>query len=154
MTWKKTQIAKTPVLNLEIPDDLRPRQREVVAREIIDFIAKRSEKGLNVKGEKWSGNRGVYSDSYAKSLDFKIAGKRKNKVDLTLSSEMLNDIELIKSSKGNLKIGFSRSNNSRKKAEGNILGTYGKESPIRGKSRPFLGISKEDLIKIVSPYLD
>lgn len=153
MTWKKTTIASSTKLEIEIPSDLRPKEREAVAQEVIDFIVERTQKGLNVRGEKWSGKKGEYSPSYSKSLDFKIAGKSKRKVDMTLSSEMLNDLEIINHKKGKIVVGYSSSNNSQGKAEGNILGTYGKDAPIRGKSRPFLGIKKEDLIKIVGPYI-
>ena len=38
------------------------------------------------------------------------------------------------------------------KVEGNVLGTYGQDSPISGKSRDFLGIKKEDLKTILSNF--
>lgn len=153
MTWKKTTIADSPILEIELPEKLKPNQRQAIAQEVIDFIVQRTQKGQDVKGEKWSGSRGTYSKSYEKSLDFKIAGKSKSKVNLTLSSEMLNDLEIIKQGKGKIVIGYGRGNASRGKAEGNILGTYGNATPRRGKSRPFLGISKNDLAEIVDPYL-
>ena len=153
MTWKKTTIADSPILEIELPDNLKPNQRQAIAQEVIDFIVTRTQKGQDVKGNEWTGTRGEYSKAYSKSLDFKIAGKSK-KVDLTLSSEMLNDLEVIKQAKGKIVVGYGRGNASRGKAEGNILGTYGKESPIRGKSRPFLGITKKDLANIVEPYLE
>lgn len=153
MTWKKTWKADGPQLEIELPDNLKPNQRQAIAQEVIDFIVKRTQDGLDVKGEPWKGKRGEYADSYSKSLDFKIAGKSKNKVNLTLSSDMLNDLELIKNSKGKIQIGYKKSNPSYGKAEGNILGTYGSDTPIRGKSRPFLGISRDKLVEIVTPYL-
>lgn len=154
MTWKKTLIADSPKLELEIPETLKPNQRQAIAQEIVDFIVQRTQKGLDVKGNAWTGKRGEYSKAYAESLDFKIAGKKKGKVDLTLSSEMLNDLEIIKTAKGKIELGYKRGNPSYGKAEGNILGTYGSDTPIRGKSRPFLGISKEKLVEIVTPYLE
>ncbi len=153
MTWKKTTIADSPVLEIELPEKLKPNQRQAIAQEVIDFIVERTQKGQDVKGDKWSGSRGTYSPEYIKSLDFKIAGKSKKKVDLTLSSEMLNDLEIIKHAKGKIVIGYGRGNASRGKAEGNILGTYGQPDPIPGKSRPFLGITGKKLAEIVDPYL-
>lgn len=153
MTWKKTVIADSPVLEIELPEKLKPNQRQAIAQEVIDFIVDRTQKGKDVKGNKWEGLRGEYTPEYQKSLDFKIAGKSKKKVDLTLSSEMLNDLEIIKQAKGKIVIGYGRGNNSRGKAEGNILGTYGQPTPRRGKSRPFLGITGKDLAEIVDPYL-
>jgi len=153
VTWKKTTIADSPVLEIELPEKLKPNQRQAIAQEVIDFIVERTQKGQDVKGDKWSGSRGTYSPEYIKSLDFKIAGKSKKKVDLTLSSEMLNDLEIIKHAKGKIVIGYGRGNASRGKAEGNILGTYGQPDPIPGKSQPFLGITGKKLAEIVDPYL-
>lgn len=154
MTWKKTTIADSPILEIELPDNLKPNQRQAIAQEVIDFIVERTQKGQDVKEKEWEGKRGEYTKGYADSLDFKIAGKSKTKVDMTLSSEMLNDLEIIKQGKGKIVVGYSRGNASRGKAEGNILGTYGNSTPRRGKSRPFLGISGKKLVEIVTPYLE
>jgi len=117
--------------------------------EVIDFIVDRSKKGKDKDNKSFPG----YSQSYVKSQDFKNAGKSKNKVNLTLSSEMLNSIELLKHKPGEIVVGFDKSDEDlNNKAEGNILGTYGKDTPNPKKARDFLGIAKKDLNKILSNY--
>lgn len=66
---------------------------------------------------------------------------------------MLNSIELLGSKSGEITIGFDKSDKELNgKAEGNILGTYGKDKPDRNKARDFLGIESGALKKILSNY--
>lgn len=85
------------------------------------------------------------------SLDFKIAGKSKN-VDLTLSGEMLQSIQLLNHKKGEITIGFDRGDKENNdKATGHITGFYGR-SKVQ-KVRDFLGITETDFKrKILSKY--
>lgn len=92
-----------------------------------------------------------YSDEYKKSLDFKIAGKSKA-VDLTLSGDMLGALTLLKDSPGKIVVGFERGSEENARADGNIRGTYGQDSPDPSKARDFLGVSKKELKHILSDY--
>lgn len=122
-------------------------EREAIALEIIDRIQKRTKSGKDKDGETFEG----YSAAYKKSLNFKIGGKT-GKVNLTLSGDMLDAIEIIDNYKnGKVKIGYSPGNSEGGKAEGNILGTYGQSSPV-GPSRDFLGISDSELAAILRKY--
>jgi len=140
---------KNPRLLVQISRRYNPEERRAIAQDIIDYIATRTERGLGKDATPWSGAAGRYSDTYAKSLDFKIAGKSKNNVNLTLSSEMLNSLE-FKDRPGELVINLEES--QRGKAQGNILGTYGNDAPIRGKRRNFLDLSRAELSAILSNY--
>jgi hypothetical protein len=143
MSWQK--------IKLNIPKSYTPIERKAIAQEVIEFIIARTKQGKDKNNKTFSG----YSDQYKKSLDYKIAGKPKSgrPVDLTLSGEMLNSIELLNDSKGSLVIGFDKSDTElNDKVEGNRLGTYGSTTPIRGKKRDFLGITQEDLKKILKNY--
>lgn len=142
-------MAKWQRVKINIPKRFGPVERQAIAQDVIDFIVERTKSGKNVDGKQFPG----YSKSYTKSLDFKIAGKSKSKVDLTLSEEMLNSIGLLNHSSGELLVGFDKTDDKLNgKAEGNQLGTYGQPKPIKGKARPFLGISSADLKKILSNY--
>lgn len=142
-------MAKWQRVSITIPKGFGPTERQAIAQDVIDFIVKRSKDGRDVNGKRFPG----YSKEYTKSLDFKIAGKSKSNIDLTLSGEMLDSIQLISEKSGNLLIGFDKSDAKLNgKAEGNQLGTYGRSKPIAGKARPFLGISKDDLRSILSKY--
>jgi hypothetical protein len=141
-------MAKWQREKIKIRKDLGPLQREAVGLEIIERIKDRTKKGFDRKGKKFPG----YSKNYTESLDFKIAGKSAGKVDLELSSEMMNSIEVLSHKKGEIVIGFDKGNSDLNgKVEGNRLGTYGGK-PKRGKKRDFLGIQRKDLVKIQNNY--
>jgi hypothetical protein len=131
---------------IEIPEHLKPDQRLELADLIIERIVDRTQSGIDRFGRDFPG----YSKEYIKSLDFSNAGKRAGRVDLQLSGDMLAAIELLNHKRGVLKIGFQRGTEENAKAEGNILGTYGRPEPIRGKKRDFLGITKSELKSILS----
>lgn len=131
MTWQKTRI--------NIDDDLGPAERQEVAEDIIEFIRDRTQRGIGLDG-KFPG----YTKQYAKK-------KGQTNVDLTLSSEMLESIELLSHKKGSLLIGFKNNTTANAKAEGNQTGSYGR-SPNSSKARPFLGLSLEDLDRIMESF--
>lgn len=113
---------------------------------MIEHIYDRTNRGLDKKGNPFPG----YSKDYIKSLDFKNAGKSKGRVDLQLSGDMLAAMKLINHKNGKLTIGFERGSEENAKAEGNILGTYGQQSPIKGKKRDFLGIEDKKLRELIN----
>jgi hypothetical protein len=119
-----------------------------IGQEVIDYIVKRTQQGLDKSNKSLPG----YSKSYMKSLDFKIAGKSKN-VDLTLSGDMLSLLQVLKIEEGKIVIGYKSGDKINGRVEGNVLGTYGQSSPIKGKKRDFLGIKTSDLRgEILSNY--
>lgn len=136
MAWQRFKV--------EIPEDLKPRQRKELGDLIIEHIFERTNKGLDKNGQRFPG----YSKTYKESLDFKIAGKG-SRVNLQLSGDMLAAIELLNHKKGELLIGFENGSEENAKAEGNILGTYGQKTPIPGKKRDFLGIEKAKLRELI-----
>ncbi len=139
MAWQK--------FNQKISKKYKPAERKAIAQDVIDFIVKRSRK----KG-KDKNNRPFkkYSKGYKNSLNFKIAGKT-SKVNLSLSGDMLDSVELLAQRSGNLMMGFENGTEENDKAEGNIKGTYGQKKPT-GKARDFLGISRRDMQKVLVNY--
>lgn len=142
MAWQR--------ISIEIPRELKPDKRLELADLVIEHIVKRTESGVDKNGKKFPG----YSKEYVDSLDFKIAGKSKNRVDLKLSGDMLAAIKLINHAPGKITVGFDNGTEENAKAEGNILGTYGRPSPIRGKKRDFLGIEKTKLRELLEFVTD
>lgn len=142
MAWQR--------ISIEIPRELKPDKRLELADLVIEHIVKRTESGVDKNGKKFPG----YSKEYVDSLDFKIAGKSKNRVDLKLSGDMLAAIKLINHAPGKITVGFDNGTEENAKAEGNILGTYGRPSPIPGKKRDFLGIEKTKLRELLEFVTD
>lgn len=136
--WQREKIAIDPKYT---SDD-----RIELADRILEFIRSRTEKGKDKKNKSFAG----YSDSYKNSLDFKIAGKS-SKVDLTLSGDMLIEMDLLSQKKGQLLIGFENGSEENARADGNITGSYGGSANPK-KARDFLGITKKDLIAVQKKF--
>ena len=123
-------------------------ERLAIGLEVIDRILERTGRGQDKNNNPFPG----YSESYKKSLDFKLAGKS-GRVNLELSGEMLNSIEVLDIDKdGEITIGIDAADDfNNAKAEGNIKGSYG-GSPSASKARDFMGISRKDLKAITSNF--
>jgi hypothetical protein len=132
---------------IDIPKGFSDADRETIGEEVIDFIRERTKDGKSWRNREFAG----YSDSYAHSLNFKIAGKSKKDVDLTLSGDMLGALTLLDHRDGKLKIGYEKGSQENAIADGNIRGTYGKDKPV-GPKRDFLGITKTDLSRILDHF--
>ena len=128
---------------IEIPKEYGPTEREAIAQDVIDLIIERSQAGKDRDGKKFKS----YTKDYAAQK-----GVGRSEVDLTLSSEMLNSIELISSRSGKVIIGFENGSQENAKADGNIRGTYGQSEPIPGKARDFLGVRDSELKRILKNY--
>jgi hypothetical protein len=144
MAWQKAKI--------KIPDDLLPKEREELAFAILEHIRERTKAGTGIRENGRTYNFPGYSKSYQNSLDFKIAGKSSD-VDLTLSGDMLDAMDLLSHKKGEILIGFENGSEDNGKAEGNQLGSYG-GSPNARKARRFLGVNKSELAEILRGFKD
>jgi len=141
--------AKWQRVTLEISKEYGPTERQAIAFDVIDYIRKRT---LRDNVDKNNSAFPKYSKEYMKSLDFRIAGKSKGTVNLKLSGDMLADLELLTHKSGEIRIGYQNGTENNAKADGNIRGTYGSSRPNSSKSRDFLGITSNDLEKILAKY--
>lgn len=134
-------------LTVKVPEHFDAEMRGDVAEKVMAFIINRSKKGYNVHGRDWSGKAGEYTEAYAKRKGVSEDGP----VDLSLSHDMLDGMRYFPSlsPRGEVTVGYQKGTKLERKAEGNILGTYGQDSPIPGKARPFLDILQKDLDKII-----
>lgn len=131
-------------VTIQVPLDLDANARAVIADRIIDFILKRTDKGLDKNNKPFK----QYSEQYVNSLDFKIAGKSKSKVNLKLTGDMLTDLEVLDTSvTGFITIGFLPGTEENDKAawQRNNTRSY-------FPKRDFLGITQKDLDAIVRRY--
>jgi len=135
MAWIKKEIL--------LPKDYDDDDAQTVAEELLSFIVDRSKKGQGSDGEVFPD----YSASYRASNAFKIA--RKGKVNLTLSGEMLDSLQILSAKKGKIVIGFEKGDERNNAvAEGNILGSYGGEAN-KAKARNFMELSGNELSKVI-----
>lgn len=138
---------KSTKLPIDFPEDFSSEERRMLAEKVIEFIQDRTKMGYNVYGRDWSGDAGKYNPDYARKVGKKAGGP----VDLALSHDMIEAIEYFP---GQGAVGFKSGTKIERKAEGNILGTYGRPEPIPGKGRPFLDILKKDLQELIAEVRD
>jgi len=124
---------------IQIPKDLSASERKSVALDVINFIKQRTDKGIDANGRKFA----PYSNSYVKSTDFEIAGKSKSEVNLRLSDEMMESIELLDSGNGYIVIGFESGTPANDKA-------VWAQRDDNGPKRAFLDIAENDLERIIA----
>lgn len=135
MAWMRTKLI--------IPKTIKPSKRVAIAQAVITHIQDRTFAGLDKNNNPFP----KYTKEYAEF-------KGSQDVDLLLSGEMMDSIQLLSHSSGEINIGFNKSNNALNgKAEGNIKGSYGGE-PNKKKARDFLGIDPDELGVIVSLFED
>lgn len=130
-----------PFFDVEIPKGYSPQERQAIAAEVIDYVISRTESGLDANNKSFA----KYSKDYVES-------KGQDNVDLTFSGDMLAEIQLLQQKSGFIRIGYDKGYEGIGKVEGNVLGTYGQDSPVKGKARNFLGITKKDLDSILANY--
>lgn len=119
-------------------------QREAIAEDVIDFIRSRTDRGLDKNNRPFR----RYSKSYSESLDFKIAGKSRNNVDLQLTGDMIGDLQIINvETAGFITIGYERGSDENDRAAWQRNNTR----PTHPK-RDFLGITDKDLKNILRRY--
>lgn len=78
-------------------------ERRAIGNEIIDYIRQRTEQGEGIGGEDF----GTYSQSYQQSPEFEVAGKSPSPINLTLTGDMMDTLQVIDVSvPGRIEIGF------------------------------------------------
>lgn len=128
-----------------MPEELTPDQITELGDLIVEKIVDRTLKGKDKDGQRFPG----YSKSYKESLDFKNAGKSASNVNLELSGDMLAALQVLKEGKTYIDVGFEEDTPENARADGNIRGTYGKQRGSKAKARNFLGISDDELRKLI-----
>jgi len=138
-------VAKANIQTIfNIPLSWDASQRDYAAQLIIEKIQANTTKGLDKNGDSFS----KYSNEYKHSVDFHNADKS-NRVNLQLTGDMLNSIEVIQSLPGKLIIGYPTGSKMAGQVEGNQIGSYG-HKPNEAHARPFLGLPKEQLDLIIA----
>ena len=144
-------MAKQQKFKVKIPKGYTARERNAIAQNIISHVIDRTQnKSQDKNGAKFLG----YSKAYKESFEFKVAGKT-NKVDLTLTEEMMGSLKKVSDKDGEIEIGYDgRRRKLNGKVEGNVKGTYGQKWKRIAKRKPrdFMGIQDKELNKILSKF--
>lgn len=120
---------------------------EAFAQALIDKMVERTQEGRDVNGKLFP----KYSTSYVNSLPFKVFGKSKNDVNMTLTGDMLASIE-PEIDQGKIKLSVTGSENILK-AFAHMTGYKG-HPVLDGKpKREFFGVSDAELEKIKRKFI-
>ena len=109
---------------------------------IVDYIRERTKEGTGIRSNGRLYDFPDYTPTYRKI-------KGQSKVDLTLSDDMLSAMRVLSLRGSTAIIGFDNGTEENAKAEGNILGSYGRD-PNPRKARSFLGVNKQELADILA----
>ena len=123
-------------LKIAIPKKYKPSDRYTIGQEIIDYIVERTQEGTDKRGKPFK----KLSKDYAK---FKRSIGAGGQADLTLSGDMLGELDIISDKNGEITLGFEDSEQN-DKADGHITGMRGK-----GVKRDFLGVWKYEVAEII-----
>jgi hypothetical protein len=131
-------------VTISLPDKFKSADKEEIAALIIEYIRDRTQQGTGIRSNGRLYDFPAYEDAYAKS-------KGSRKVDLTMSEELLTEMKMLSFSdrKNTVTIGYEAGSDVNGKAEGNIIGSYGRD-PNPRKARSFLGVNKSELAAILA----
>lgn len=116
--------------------------KQAIGQAIIDKIVERTKSGKSVYGKQFAG----YSNEYADSPDFKAFGKSKSKINLTMSGEMLDTMDIVDVRGDKITIGWSDDTENAKAYNHNTGDTV--------KKRRFFDITSDELKQIKSDFID
>lgn len=115
--------------------------KDQIKQAFLDKILERAESGRDVDGKRFK----KYSKSYIDSDDFKAFGKDPGKVNLRLTGDMLELMDVVNETKNTFTIGWDDSEEGTK-AHGHITG---KGNLPR---RDFFGLTNKDIESIKSEF--
>lgn len=142
-TKNKDNVRLTVKLNEifgEVSD--RPLARERFGQALIDKIVENTQSGMDKNGKPL---KTPYKDSYAKTVGFKAFGKSKNQVNMTLRGSMLSNLDVLKTTKNTVTIGWEPGSTNGQKAHGHINGSKSKKGKRLLPKRDFFGLPKEKI---------
>ena len=133
---------KHQFVEIFIGEGYTARQKKRIADELIDLMADEAMAG-----------KGLYKRRRKRFPDYSKGNPKKGQaVDLHISGDMLNAIELLDTTENSLIIGFEDGTEQNAKADGNIRGTYGRKRARPKKARPFLGVTATELDEVLESY--
>lgn len=136
MAWQRTRIY--------LPEGYAPKDREAIGEAIVEYIRDRTAEGTGIRANGRLYDFPAYTKEYKKF-------KGQNRVDLRLSDEMMDELKVLRVGTDSILIGYEPGSEVNDKAEGNIIGSYGRD-PNPRKARNFLGINKSELELILAGF--
>jgi hypothetical protein len=144
----KRRVTQTIDLSDVVGKDIsnNPKLVKKLGQAIIDYMDKRVSEGLGL-GRKPL--KAPYSESYSKSLAFKLAGKSRNDINMRLSGDMKRDVDLLEEDGSKITYGLEDPTEA-VKAYAHQTGFEGHPT-IKGPKREWFGVTTAEVKKYVLP---
>lgn len=126
------------LLGVDLSEDESLKQ--AIGQVMIDQMLSRIDDGRGIGGVKL---KSPYSKGYSESLEFKAAGKSKNKVNMKLTGDMLAAIDIISTRGNKIVIGIN---------EDEVSKAYNHQTGDTVTKRPFFGFTKGEMTEILSEF--
>jgi hypothetical protein len=137
----QTEVSQTfnlkEIFGVDVSD--MPELKQAFGQALIDHMVERTEDGLDRNGNKFQ----AYPKTYKESDAFKAFGKT-SKVNLTMTGDMLGQIDIIETKGNEIKIGWRDETENAKAYNHNTGDTVLK--------RPFFGINNPDIASISKEF--
>lgn len=127
-----------------------PELLRAIEQDVIDYIKQRSEDHKGIGGKPW---KNKYSQDYVDSQSFEAAGKSQGDVNLRLSGDMLESIDVVDENGSKFKIAIDNADQL-PKAYGHMTGFEGHPTIKNGPKRQFFGVTDDEMRSILKKYKD
>lgn len=133
------KVSQTINLNEIVNTDISSDEKLVtkIGQAIIDYMDERVEDGLGYGRKKL---KSPYSVAYSESLNFKAAGKSKNKVNMKLSGDMMASIDILETDGAKITLGIEGSEAPK---------AFNHQTGDTVPKREFFGVTKDEIKKYI-----
>jgi hypothetical protein len=149
MSTRRKDLKTDPKLIIDLSDIFggpipnSPDLRAAIGQEILDIIVERTGENLDKNEKAFRPKK--YSKEYADSLEFQAFGKSRGDVNLRLTGDMLQLMDIVEETPTTLTIGW-RDDFQAQKASGHITGANNLPK------RDFFGLSEGDIQRLKSEF--
>lgn len=113
---------------------------------VVEFIEKRSNDGKGIGGKKL---KSPYSKAYTKTTEFEVAGKSPTDINMRLTGEMIDSIDVLDFDGQVLTVGIE--GDQAPKAHGHMTGKNGE---VPAMKREFFGLTETEFKTITEKFAD
>lgn len=117
-----------------------------IGQDVVEFLQKRSNDGKGIGGSKL---KSPYSKAYTKTTEFEVAGKSPRDINMRLTGDMIDSIDVLDFDGQVLTVGIE--GDQAPKAHGHMTGKNGE---VPAMKREFFGLTEKEFKSITDNYTD
>lgn len=117
-------------------------EKQAIGQALIDLIIERTENNEDIDGNRFD----RYSPDYIKSTNFKAYDKSASDINMTMTGDMMSDLDILETTRNGLVLGFNDDMNEQKAANHN--------KGVTVPRRQFFGVKEKDIQAIVDQFAE